>query len=543
MAGQNKALVLLILDQSTELMLWQQKKLTVLGDFRNTPDDHELFLAEIRKHPDHPVIVVADLIDENFRHDLIVHVGGADRDALIKRKLDFTFRTTRYRLGRIKGREKDGRKQDKLLLAAISKPELIDIWVNLLLADKRAVQTVTSLAWLLRSYLPIKKLDKEQTLLLVTIDPGHCLRQSFFMEGKLMFSRLTQLSTLAGNDLAAGLHNETLQVRQYLERIQFVQYEAPLRIQVLTSLGNRQLPIDGYTNQINRFEHIDYSGELNALGLDNGVRAANPVHYVLAVVLGATNPPNIYAPPAVTRYSDLLRLGSLVGLAAGLVLLAGLGGNLPLALGIKDKWDQASNFEARTQPLLREYDELSENFPATSIPSVEMAMIVQAHKRLAAQVFNPVNALNMIANALSETTGVQLISIQWDLMEKPFAGGKDERGRDLKPPEPLSGVTSDNAFAGAVLQSNTQLKIIINGESYSPASPREAQEQVERLVQALEQQPNTTVFALRMPTDVRTDTDVTTTIDDGEVRAAFTLELTQPVQTEVAAAPQVAVQP
>lgn len=545
MAGQNKALILLVLDQVTELILWQQKHLSVLADFRNTPDDHERFLAEVRKYPEHPVIVVADLIDENFRHDLIVHVGGNDREALIRRKLDFTFRTTRYRIGRIKGREKDGRKQDKLLLAAISKPEMIDIWINLLLADKRPIQGITSLAWLLRSYLPLKKLDKEQTLLVVSIDPCNCLRQSFFADGKLMFSRLTNLTYHGGAELAAAIHNETLQVRQYLERIQFVQYEAPLHIQVIAALGARQLPLADYSTEINRFEHIDCSADIARLALGDGTRTIKPVHYVLAQVLATSTPPNVYAPPAVTRYHDLLRLGSLVGLAAGVVMLIGIGGNLPLALGVKDKWDQAANFEARTQPLLLQYDSLSRTFPATPIPSVEMALVVDAYKRIKQQLLNPVAALNMITAAMTQTDGVLLTSIQWELVHKPFVPGKDENGRDLKEPAALKGVTGGTEFAGAVLQRNTMLKIIINGESYSPASFREAQDQVQQLVTALAKNADVTVFATRMPTEIRTDVVASAEVDDSEVRAPFTLELTQTLQfpDADAVAQQVAVQP
>lgn len=545
MAGQNKALILLVLDQVTELMLWQQKRLSVLADFRNTPDDHERFLAEVRKYPEHPVIVVADLIDENFRHDLIVHVGGNDREALIRRKLDFTFRTTRYRIGRIKGREKDGRKQDKLLLAAISKPEMLDIWANLLLADKRPIQSVTSLAWLLRSYLPLKKLDKEQTLLIVSIDPGNCLRQSFFAEGKLMFSRLTNLASHGGADLAAAVHNETLQVRQYLERIQFVQYEAPLRIQVIAALGARQLPLADYSTEINRFEHVDCSADIARLGLGDGVRNVKPVHFVLAQVLATTAPINVYGPPAVTRYHDLLRLGSLVGIAASVILMIGIGGNLPMALGVKDKWDQAESFESRTQPLLTQYERLSRSFPATPIPSVEMALVVDAYKRIKQQLFNPVTALNMITSAMSQTKGVQLTGIEWQLVRKPFVPGKDENGRDLKEPATLKGVSGSTEFAGAVLQRNTALKIIINGESYSPASFREAQDQVQQLVTVLQQNTGVTVFATRMPTEIRTDVIASAEVDDREVRAPFTLELTQTVQypDADADAQQVAVQP
>ncbi len=543
MAMQQKSLILLIQDQGAQLLLWQQRKLSILKNFQNTTEDHEAFRAIIDTYPEYRILVVTDLIDENFRHDHIVHVGGADRDALIKRKLDFSFRNTLYRIGRVKGREKDGRKQDKLLLAAISKPEILDIWINELLEAKRAIQTVTSMAWLLRSYLPLKKLDKEPSLLIVSVDPGNNLRQSFFQEGKLLFSRLSNLNSQSGPELAAEISNETLQVRQYLERIQFVQYESALRIQVFSAQSNSQLSMQQHSSEANRFESVDISKDMSALEVAANGNLYKPLHYVLAQVLAAASPPNIYGPASATRYHDLLRLGSLIGIAAGLVLVAGIAGNLPTVIAIKDKWNQSADFAARTQPLLNNYEELKKHFPETELPTSEMALIVEAHSRIKNQLFSPVTNFNMVGEALSKTSGIKLLNLQWSLEAIPFEGGKDENGKDKKAPAPLSGSTPITQFTNDVLRQNTRIKLVINGESYSPDSFRAAQDQVVQLSDALVEIPGISVFASKMPTDVRTDVDLTITVDDREIRAPFTLEVTIAVAPLAKNDTLVAVQP
>jgi hypothetical protein len=543
MAAQQKSLILLIQDQGVQLLLWQQRKLTILEDFQNTPEDHEAFKSVIVQYPEHRVLVVTDLIDENFRHDHIVHVGGADRDALIKRKLDFSFRNARYRIGRVKGREKDGRKQDKLLLAAISKSEILDIWVNDLLEAKRAIQSITSTAWLLRSYLPAKKLDKEPLLLIVGVDPGASLRQSFFQDGKLLFSRLSNLNARSGPELAAEINNETLQVRQYLERIQFVQYEASMRIQVFSTLADSQLPLQNHGSETNRFESVDISKDMGKVEVATNGRPYKPVHYVLAQVLGSASPPNIYGPPSVTRYHDLLQLGKLVGIAAGLLLIAGIGGNLPTAFAIKKQWDQSADFVDRTQPLLNTYEQLSARFPKSELLPSEMAVIVEAHSRIKNQSFSPINAINQVGTALTKTNGVKLTSIQWGLEPVPFVAGKDETGRDKKLPLPSAGAGSSTQFANDVLRQNTQIKMIVNGESYSASSFREAQDQVLKLASALNEIPGAKVFATQLPTNVRPDVAVTITVDDREVRSPFTLEVTIAVAPLAKPDARVAVQP
>ena len=543
MAAQQKSLILLIHDQGAQLLLWQQRKLSILESFQNSAEDHEAFRALIDTYPEHRILVVTDLIDENFRHDHIVHVSGADRDALIKRKLDFSFRNTRYRIGRVKGREQDGRKQDKVLLAAISKPEIIDIWINELLEAKRAIQSVTSMAWLLRSYLPLKKLDKELSLLIVSVDPGNNLRQSFFQEGKLLFSRLSNLTSQSGPELASEINNETLQVRQYLERIQFVPYESVLRIQVLSTLNDNLLTMRAYGNEANRFESVDITKDMNKLEITTNGHPYQPLHHVLAYVLASSAPPNIYGPASATRYHDLLHLGRLVSIAAGLVLVAGIGGNLPTAIGIKDKWNQTAEFVARMQPLLNTYEQLTKGFPKTELPTSEMALIVEAHSRIKNQLFVPTATFNMVAEALTKTSGLKLLNLQWSLEAIPFVGGKDANGKDKKPPLPLSGSTSSTQFTSDVLRQNTRIKLVIAGESFSPDSFRAAQDQVVKLVDTLKEIPGVNVFATKMPTDVRTDVDLSITVDDREIRAPFTLEVTMTVAPLAKADGRVAVQP
>jgi hypothetical protein len=539
MSGQGKALILLVTDQMIQLLVWSRHSLALLRDFHNTHEDQEVLLRALRGYPDFPVLIVADLIDESFRHDHIVHVTGADRTALIKRKLDFAFRNTQYRIGRIKGRERDGRRLDKLLMAAINKPEAVDTWTALLLEEKRPIQAVTSMAWLLRDYVALQKLDKENTLLIVNLEPGNNLRQSFFQTGKLLFSRLTNLNNRTSNELAGEIYQETLQVRQYLERIQFVEYEAPLLIHVLTTLPAGELDLQDRSTGINHFEVIECGDDVSAIGMQEGNEGLGPMHAVLAQVLRKKQPVNIYGPPEVTRYHDLLQLGRYVAVAAGLVLCVGLIANLPLALGVKEKWEQAEVFNARTSPLQRQYTELSDNFPATPIPSSEMALIVEAYDRLADQTFSPVVAMNMVSAALARTDGVVLTNIDWQLVENtlppPAADGT------APSTQPLSGVTPETAFTGLILQRRAHMEVVLNGQAYSANSFREAQDQVETFVIALSENPGVSVFASRMPTDVRTDIAVSTTVGDGEVRAPFTLELTLPVAP--ASAPQVAAQP
>jgi len=119
-----------------------------------------------------------------------------------------------------------------------------------------------------------------------------------------------------------------------------------------------------------------------------------------------------------------------------------------------------------------------------------------------------------------------LTSLEWRLEEAPYVPVKDVYGAIVDTGNVLRRVVLGNGFLGPLLKDQTQIELIIQGEAYSPGSYREAQEQVDVMVQALQKTEGVSVYASQMPTDVRTDIDMTLRVDDGEVRAPFTLEVT-----------------
>lgn len=523
--GQSKALVLLITETSAQLLLWQRPRLELLSRHGAGPDDQDLFVAQIRQYPKHPVIIVSDLIDENFRHDSIVHVSGADRDALMNRKLDFAFRNTRYRIGVVIARQSDGRKDDRILLSAISKPERIDVWAKLLLQEKMAVQAVTSVAYLLNAWLPLEKLEKEENLLVSKLDADNNLRQTFVKNGRVMFSRLASLTIVPEQSLGVEILQESTQLRQYLERIQFLSYESPLRIHVLSSYPQGSIELDSYASDLNRFDTVDIQEKSAGLQIDVQENPLLPSHYVIASILQRKSLENIYAPPSLTRFNDLRSFGRLLLASAAAVLVLGVGLNLPGLMTVFDKHEQTDSMRARTAPLRSEYELHRAGFPETPVPPREMELVVDTYRLINLQVLSPITVLNHIAAALEASPGLELTDIDWQLAKAVFDTTPDEYGNIPTPPSTLPDLTLDNELTGAILQELTQLHVIIDGEAYSPQSFREAQDQVLRFIRALENVEGVTIAARQLPIDIRTDVSVSTVINDSEVRAPFKLEL------------------
>lgn len=519
-----KVLVLLITETSVQLLLWQQGALKEILALTGSPADQDRFVAIIRDYPKHPVIVVTDLIDENFRHDTVVHVGGSDRDALLKRKLDFAFRNTRYRIGLVTGRLPEGRKDDKIMLCAITKPERIDVWARLLLEERMPIIGVTSVAHLLSSYLPLEKLEQEEYLIITKLDQHNNLRQTFVNKGKVAFSRLASLGVVPEERLGIEILQESTQLRQYLERIQFIPYEARLRILVLSGQSRESLQLETYSSELNTFEAVNIDEAYPGLGFEMRETPLQPSHYLVARILEKKSIANIYAPASVTRYNDLKTFAGTLLAAAASVFVLGLGLNIPGALNVLDKWSQADTFAARTAPLRREYQTLTDRFPETPIPPREMALVVGTHELISERATSPVEELNLLADALNSSPGLVIRSINWELQEKRAA---DDGGEGRRPavPRDYQALSGNNLVTSLILQELTQIKLLVTGEAYSPDSFREAQNQVLRFRQALQSYPQVTVQSAKLPVDTNDNTEVSTTLNDSEVRADFTIEL------------------
>jgi hypothetical protein len=528
LGSQKNAIVLLINDSGLQMFAWENGSFAWKHAFRATPSELEDFGVALDALVGLPVIIVTDLIEESFRHDSVVHVTGGDRAAVLKRKLDFVFRGTSYRLARVTERETSGRRDDRILLSAITKPDLIEIWVRILIEKRFAIQSVTSVAHLLHDFAAISKLDQEEFLLIINIEHGGNLRQTFIRKGMVMFSRLTPMQSRENTYLGTDILQETLQLRQYFERIQFVPYEAVLRIQVYSTFDDDFLQLEARSNESNRFEVIAIGPPLAALPIDLGEQEPSPVHYFAAKVLTGRQPANVYAPPAVTKYQDLRKFGKMMWVTTAVILVVGLGVCIPPALSIFDQWEQRDTFLAQAEPLQAEYATLKERFPETPIDPREMQLVVETRDIIARQIHSPLDIFNMISRALAEANGLQLTSITWSLVEKPEkidAQQNEGRGARRRLTE-YEATLNAAGTTGLVLRERTAIQVQISGEAFSPASFREAQQQVDTLIEALARNPGVEVFASQMPTDVRTDITVSTTVDDREVRGPFTLELT-----------------
>ena len=291
-------------------------------EFVADDDGLTMFSVYLQRDSREPAYVLVDVVEEEFRVEAIPHVFGRDRRALVHNRLSRLFRDSSFSHAIAQGREKSGRKDDRYLFTAITRPELLTPWLDAINQNKVPLAGIYSLPLLTQQLVKPLKLASSQALL-VTLQSSSALRQTFFKEGQLKVSRLAQLPNLHPSRYPSHVLSEVEKLRRYLNSLQLVAQDSPLDVYIL---GQERLLTDikreAPDSVTTRYHPLDIQVVAKRLGLRGGY--ASPFSdalfaHFLTRKRGLTNH---YANSTQTRYHGLYRArGALV--AGGAVMLLG----------------------------------------------------------------------------------------------------------------------------------------------------------------------------------------------------------------------------
>ena len=178
----------------------------------------EKYLVETQKIPTY---IMVDMFEEEFRRDTVPHVFGSDRNAIIERKKARLFRDTPYYHYRVQGREEEGRKDDQIMLSAITNPKPITIWVDLLKNHQIPLVGIYSIPLLTEGILKLLP-DTVENNLIVSLQSISGLRQTFITKGQLRVSRLIQMPRYGTEPYGPHIKDEVDKIKRYLNSVRLV---------------------------------------------------------------------------------------------------------------------------------------------------------------------------------------------------------------------------------------------------------------------------------------------------------------------------------
>lgn len=382
-------------------------KIAMQREFAASPDGQRhfaTFLQEVR----HPIYLLVDLIEEDFRQETIPHVSGSSRSALLQRKLDQFYRGTPFHQATLLQRQKTGRRDDDMLFSALTNPALIKPWLDIILAQQNPLAGIYSVPQI---SAPLVKDHPSDHLLLISWSKFSGLRQTYFSGQRLHVSRLTPIHS--GLNFQDAVVSELARTCQYLKSLSLLPAGKTLDVLLLGhshDLLELRLKLPKSADMrhdfadladIARQHHVDYHF------------TDSDASQVYLHQLAVKPPPTHYANANHTRCYKLRQARHALNLAS-VTLLSGA-----LLCGAVNLWQSGNNaqettwFKAQAQHALNETQKITLAFPNTYAPATDMKAGVSVMRRLSQYDSAPGGILHPVSAILDQHPQIELDDLAW----------------------------------------------------------------------------------------------------------------------------------
>ncbi len=473
---------------------WHGGSLKEEGSFPQGEDGIAAFTDYLARHRHSLFYLLADLAEEGFQIEVLPYTQGADRAALLTRKLGQYFYGSPLATAVSYGRETEGRRDEKFLFTALTQPKLAEPWLAALRSAEAQLAGVYSLP-LIGTAAIGKLAPGHKHCLLITLTRGG-IRQSFYENGQLRFSRLTSMTATAPGEVAASCAAEATRIYQYLVGQRLLARGVPLTIVALAHPAQSHAFVEQWQRSSELpLTLLDLHAASKALGLKTPPKDSRSDALFLHVL--AQRPPREqFAQPAERRFYRLWQVrdwlvkgGALVLL--GCLLFAGreMADLLKMRSASETMIQQAEADHARYQAIQKTYP------PLPASPDNLRAVVGRfedLEKRSA-----PLEPLYLaVSRALGEVPRVDIERLQWQVSANPDEGLQ----ASADPRKPPAGSGQGAAQSGTGLY---QTAVIHGLLPSSMASDQRAQlETVNAFVAALRKDAALRVTVVRMPFDI-----------------------------------------
>jgi hypothetical protein len=344
--------------------------------------------------------VLADVAGEDFHEEQIPYLRGADRDAVLRRRLAQRYRDTRlaaaFSLGQVAAEE---RRNERVLLASFTNTQQLAPWIDALEeAGTRlaGVYSVPLLAPLLASRLGVRS---GRAFLVSANRAG--LRQSFIENGRLRFARLERTVDTAPQALALFVRSETQRLAQYLSTLRALPRDGtPIQVLVVAPPGERHRFEQVLASDTRlTFRTVDAAEAARAAGLKATPEGAGAE--ALYLYLAARKPPREQFANREDRRSYRVWQLQRGVVAAGAAAFAAC------ALFAGVKWMEAAGVRGQAEEQVVEarraaeqYQRITASFPVTQTTSENLRVTVDQFTRIASQTGSPEAAFAHVSRVL-----------------------------------------------------------------------------------------------------------------------------------------------
>jgi hypothetical protein len=405
----------LLLDNS-RLAAYRVERGEALHEASFAPDEAGVtafgaYLAERRRSL---FLLLADTSEESYQTEDIPYTSGKDRRAIIQRKLAQLFYGTPYAAAQSQGRQKSGRRDERLLLMALTQPQHLDRWLIEFVRHEAVLAGIYLLAQTVGGVLPAQ--PPAQVMLLSLTHAG--LRQTFFDAGRVRFSRLTPLIHDATDAMASAAASEAVKMHQYLSSQRLIDRDQPLHTLVLVH------PVDApairthcQNNAHLRFEILDLPECARRAGLRTPLADSHAdalFCHLLVKRLPAEQlaPAEALAPFRLWQTRFALRLAGAILLAGGVLFSANRG------LAILQLQEESERARQQARLNREQYASMLRALPNIPIGTEDLRALIDRYDRLVLRAAGPRPLLVQISHSLDVFPAISIDKIEWRIVEQ-----------------------------------------------------------------------------------------------------------------------------
>ena len=458
----------------------------VEAKFNADPAGLEAFAEYLRRHAKCIFMLLADVPDEGFQSEDIPYCSGKDRAALIKRKLNQYFYGTPFAIAHSMGRQREGRRDERLLMMALTRALHFEPWLEVIRGCRCALAGIYALPQLTPAFLDK---DSPAQLLLISQTSGG-LRQTFFADRQLRFSRLTPLATGSADEYAVAAAMEAGKMHQYLASQRLIERGKPLTTRVLVHPAQISALRERCRNSNeHHFELIDLLAESRRLG---GPDLPDSLAELLFCHLLIKSPPREqFAPPAELRYHQLWQTRFAIKGLGAVVLAGGLLFAAKQGLEIGQKHSLIEQIEAQVAQEQQQYDMVMRALPKIPLTIDNLRALVDRYDAVAKKTRGPAPLLGQLSQSMEAFPGITIDALDWSVVDSIAAGGVTQGA------QPVPVVTA-GPYEQVVI--TAQLPLAISGDQRAQISL------VNDFVKHLAQAPDAQVAVLQPPVDTQSGT-------------------------------------
>jgi hypothetical protein len=396
--------------------IWHADKLQQHLVFLHDESNQQAFKQWLALYPNIPIYLIANAVEEDYRLEHLPHSSGGEKRELITRKLNQFYRGLIFRTAHFIGREKDKRKDDQFLFAALNNDDFLESWLQLIQELDGELVGVYLLPMLSQSlcHKPFyaQKQTPTHTLLCEKLSSG--LRQTYLYNGQLRMSRLIPDVPEDPSQLGYFYLVETQKTRLYLMSKRFISRDVTLHL-LLVSLDDHTQEIQQSFRQEPGIdcEMLPASEIIRNIHIQTHLLKQSPELLHMQLLAMGQQVDNL-APEALTRTFQLGNVSYWSKItSAVLVVLGVIITTYFLLLGLEYQ-TQFENAKVATEMLAQRYREQTSNAVAASVlpvQAIQNAVILQ--EKIEQYPKTPLRAFQALSAGLDNMPEVHLRAFQW----------------------------------------------------------------------------------------------------------------------------------